>query len=278
MRTLFVSLCMLSFQGLSCSYPAIQKLDQIFTYLEKADRETLIVFDIDYTLTMPRKPAFHFVLFTQYKSSIKQWTKNLSDEEKFRLAPYLVVYGNSELIETKTPQLIDSLHDRGIKTLALTACPCLDLPGIGNLTKWRASEFQRLGLRFSSDLADFPSLSMQCFKENFGTFPGYETGILFCNSSPFLKTPCLATKGDVLRYFLEEAGWRPNHVVMVDDDEKNLEAMEQTMADWKISYQGLLYTGAQNDSIPSVSQEEMEEAWMDLIHIIQQEKVLLPQK
>lgn len=245
-------------------YPAIEKMDQALPYLNAADAQTLVVFDIDYTLTMPNEPAFHMTLFKQYKPSIKEWIKNLTEEEKFWLAPYLVVHGRSQLIEQGTPHLIASLQQKGVKAIALTACPSIELPSIGNLAEWRNREFQAMGIDFYASFPLIAPFQMTSCKEQWGTYPGYYRGILFCNSSPFLKATGFASKGEVLRQFLEKADWKPHRVIFVDDDSQNLDSVGQEMEKWGVSYTGLLYTGAQSIAVPSLSEKQMEQAWMDL--------------
>lgn len=249
------------------SYHRIEKMEQALPFFSDADSRTLVVFDIDYTLTMPSASAFHMALFQHYKPSIKVWIKNLTDQERFYLAPYIVVQGGSQLIEKNTPKIIAALQQKGAKTLALTACPSLALPGIGPLVEWRRHTFQLLGIDFSSSFPSFSSFTMTQFKEQYGVYPGYYQGILFCNSSPFLKTTGLASKGEVLRHFLETAAWKPAHVIMLDDDSQNLESVGREMETWGVAYTGLLYAGAQTIAIPSLSKEEMEIAWKKLIQM-----------
>jgi hypothetical protein len=248
-------------------------MEEILPYVHDANDQTLVVFDIDYTLTMPGEPAFHMALFKQYKLEIKEWIKDLTEEEKFWLAPYIVAKSNSKLIEKETPLLIACIQQKGIRTLALTACPSADISSIGRLAEWREGEFKSVGMDFSKNFAHIAPLTMTSYKEYYGCYPGFYRGILYCNFTPFLKPAELATKGQVLRSFLEHAGWKPEHVIMVDDDTQNLDQVDQVMQEWGVSYTGLHYKGAENINIPSLSEEAMQQAWKQLIQQIKREKI-----
>jgi hypothetical protein len=255
------------------AYPTLQKMEDLLSYIKEDNDQTLVVFDIDYTLTMPGEPAFHMALFKQYQSAIKEWIKNLTEEEKFWLAPFIVTKSHSKLIEKETPFLIAFIQQKGIPALALTACPSADISIIGKLVEWRDREFKAMGIDFSKSFPHIAPFMMTNYKGNYECYPGFYEGILFCNFTPFLKTTDLATKGDVLRQFLEHAHWKPEHIIMIDDDSKNLDEIAQVMQEWGVAYTGLHYQGAENVEIPFLSKEAMQHAWGQIIQQIKDEKI-----
>lgn len=266
---LIIGLCLFSVS--LWAYPSLQKIEELLPYTVGANEQTLVVFDIDYTLTMPSEPAFHMAGFKQYKSSIKEWIKPLTDEEKFWLAPYTIIYGHSILIEKETPDLIKALQKNGIKSMALTACPSGNLQSIGNIAEWRSRQLKAMGIDFEMSFPTITSLVMSSFKEQFGSYPGFYKGILYSNSSPFIKISGLATKGDVLRQFLEQIQWKPQRIIFIDDDLQNLDSVALTMQEWGIAYTGLHYVGAQASAVPSLTEEDIQQAWMRLIKQLQAE-------
>ncbi len=254
------------------SHEGSHHMQDILPYLENANAQTLVVFDIDFTLTMPSHPAFHLAALKQHKAAAKEWIKQLTEEEKFWLAPYMVMEGRSILIEKEVPALISSLQQKGIKLLALTGCPSENSKSAGSIVESRWKELKILGIDFSTSFPTVAPFAMNHFKEMYGCFPGFYQGILFCNFTPFCKIPGLATKGEVLRHFLEQANWKPEHVMLIDDDIQNLDQMAISMQEWGVSYTGLHYTGGYL-SCSTIDEAEMKEAWMKLIQQLKEEKL-----
>ena len=267
----WLMICCVCLQGSLQAYPKLEQLEELLPYIKEANDQTLIVFDINFTLTMPDDPAFHMTLIKQNSARIQQWIKDLTEEEKFWLAIYIVVKGQSNLIEKNFPLLLASLQQKGIKTLALTACPSAYLPSLGQSIELREREFEAMGLHFKRSFPLVSPFSMTNFKGHYGCYPGFYHGILFCNCTRSLDTAGLATKDEVLVHFLEKIHWKPEYIVMVDDEPQNLDHMAQAMQALGVHYTGLHYIGAQTLSAPNLSEEAMHNTWAELIQQVKED-------
>ncbi|MCE2983293.1 MAG: DUF2608 domain-containing protein [Parachlamydia sp.] len=263
-------ICSFFIQFALCAFPKVERMEEILPYIKDSE-QTLIVFDINYTLIMPSDPAFHMAHIKKSSKTIQQWIADLNEQEKYWLSIYLVNHVQSTLIESELPSVLTSLQNKGHKTLALTACPSVELPGIGQTMELRNQDFERLGIHFNQSFPSLAPFRMTEFKDYQGSYPGFYQGILFCNCSRSLKIEDLATKGDVLEHFLKKIEWIPESIIMVDDEPQNLEDMAETMKKLGIPFTGLHYIGAQTQVPPPISQVDMQKRWQEIIQQIKNE-------
>jgi Protein of unknown function (DUF2608) len=95
-----------------------------------------------------------------------------------------------------------------------------------------------------------------------GGYMTYANGILMTRG---------ANKGDALLALLDRIGRSYANVILVDDGEKNIQAMQTALAGRAINYYGLRYEGIKTDPPPPVTPAQIEEsrvavrAWSQLL-------------
>ena len=177
----------------------IQDAEDIFA---QADENTLIVFDIDSTLTTPSDPALrrhaikkHLPTYTQLTSSLTPYQKQIFDH-------LLAMKSPSQLLEPGFLDVILRLHKKGVNMIACTASK---MGAVGDIEPqfqvWRFNELKRLGIDFSQifpgqvlfpDLADYNNGSTGMEKGIICSGHKLEKGVVFLRALAFLA--CKPTK------------------------------------------------------------------------------------
>jgi hypothetical protein len=104
---------------------------------------------------------------------------------------------------------------------------------------------------------------------NGGGYMTYANGILMTRG---------ANKGDALLALLGRIGRSYANVILVDDGEKNIQAMKAALAAKSINYYGLRYEGIKSDPLPPVTPRQIEESraairdWSHLLERIYPER------
>ena len=230
--------------GLSMSlFGQIHEIDSITevpAYIESVDT-SLCIFDIDYTLIMPKNPSGHLPNIIKHMDHYKKVYSDLTAEEVNTVRMNLVGEGNSVIIEENSPTLIKDLMDQGVYVMGFTA----GLRYHGTNGDWRGDDLKSVGFDFESTCDQIAPAS-----------ESFHRGVLYGN---FEKL-----KGPKLRTFLQEAHIKPSVVVMVDDKLVHLMSVEKELSDLGISFIGLKYKGARNYKCDEVSFEELQDHFYKL--------------
>jgi hypothetical protein len=215
------------------SYIPIYSFDEIARELEEADKQTLVVFDIDDVLItsqdMVLRPCGrHF--------TPSSW-KDLRPSEIEYLTSIMLHSSKVILVEPSVLQFIGNLAKRGVVTMALTAARTGRFGIIEKAEDWRIRVLHELGIDFSWSFPGTMYLEKVTREESgYSLFKG---GILFLGNQKM-------TKGEALVSFLKRIHKRPQKVLFIDDMPGNLVCVEQALATEKISFQGYLYTGVEH--------------------------------
>lgn len=250
---------------ISCSFSYAQifevsKMKQVQEYLEDANEQTLVVFDIDMVLIQPENPAFQMHNITKYKHIARKSYLSLSKEKKEILLSLMATSCGSILVDSAGPLIINRLNEHRVPTMALTGTLTGSLSNIPNMEKFKIDRLHKLGIDFSIT-APFPNeiifKKLPKFRKN---YPVYKDGILFINGP-------LCTKGEALVSFLKMTNFSPKKIVFVDDNKENVKKAEKALNkfDRSIEYRGLFFTGAKYSSSTSITEKQFEDAWKDLV-------------
>lgn len=242
------------------SFVEIHSLKEIQSYLA-SPQETLIVFDIDYVLTQPIEKAFQFPNILKQIEFVKKLFHTLSPSEKDLMGNLMVMEEpGSCLIEKETPSFIEQLKSFGYKVIALTA---------GLTTRFDEKDFKKekmellkkLNLHFSAAFSQGGPSIYDCFEINFNSYPEFDHGILFCNGeNREIK------KGAVLKHFLKEVEFSPSVIVIIDDRDKNLESISNSLAQTPIEVKCFLYKGCLTFSpCETIEKRDFEMKWLKLV-------------
>lgn len=255
MKKIFIGIGLLFATFLHSEIKTIHKINEIEKELsEKLTSDDLILFDIDYTLTMPCHPALSKSSVKKNKDLYRQKLAELTDEQR-QLIPLVFIShfpDMSILTEPCIPDLIASIRKQGATVLGFTASDTSVIPEIGDLPSWRFKELERLEIHFSKT---FKRTEFFEFTPHRGTFPLHENGIIYSNVTN--------TKGSVLKAFIEKMQQKPRRIVFVDDLIENLISADHAMQELDIPFLGLHYTpNEQHDDVPK---EFFEKIWQEIL-------------
>lgn len=217
--------------SLCASLHQIDSIEEVRKYVPE-NGNTLCVFDVDYTLTMPSNPHAQLSNIIKYSYIYRDNYKGLTKDQGNQIRLDLMNDSDPILIEETSAKLIDDLRAKGVKVMACTASHRY-YKGDGD---WRARGLLKVGVDFSQQ-ADVIAPSSDTFYK----------GILSCN---FAKL-----KGPPLVSLLATSNYKPTTVVVVDDKDIHLESIETELSKMGIEVIGLHYQGAKNYPAEEVTEK-----------------------
>lgn len=232
--------------------------------LQSLDENSLALFDVDYTITMPGC----CMLWPQIISEHKEWLEQAYESafsKSARSKEYLQsIWQDQEspptITEACVVQYIYELQKRKVSTFALSAIMTGGYYSIASLPEWRFRKLQEVGINFSD--SDYGDAVFTQFPNQDGQYPVLYRGIL-CSA--------LASKGDVLGAFLESTQWKPSVVIFFDDSLSRLQEVERELAKRDIPFIGYHYHGSQK----VVGKLDKEVALMQLNYLVQHERWIM---
>jgi hypothetical protein len=244
---LFLLAMLLFFPACSTEIKKINSIVEAKEELLKADKQTLVVFDIDQTLVDLAIKAGQAryknnKLFQKYSAMLQQYiqdkqTKTPNYHEIFESKLWLNI--PPQLIELETLNIIKDLQSRGIKIIALTAIHAGKLGLINSMAKNRYEYLKKVGIDFSSSFPE-QSIELKNFMSQRVTYPAYYKGIICAATWTEHKN----SKGQALATFIEAIKWTPKKVLFFDDSRKNVESVVSEMKKRDIPCLGFLYRAA----------------------------------
>lgn len=222
----------------------IKKINNFFPIeqaIQVADKNTLVIFDIDevlitpfddYNLRHPYREKLSLKLKKKYSLQHRQLLESiiLSNTRYYLVDPFII-------------KIFDDLRKYNIPTIALTAVSTGNLGIIDNLENMKIKLLKNMGLDFlklpptplkdytiAKELANVPKL----IPDFFVGVPVLKSGIIFSAG---------IDKGIVLEYFLKKRSYYPKTIIFVDDYLPNLQSLEKLCNKWKIKFYGFHYTG-----------------------------------
>lgn len=199
--------------------------------LEKADDDTLVIFDVDRTLVQMGDQLLYSGK-SGFKKKINTFPaySRLSSEEQDTLLSIVLLKTSHEIIEFDAVELIHDLQKKNIKTLVCTTLETGEFGLIPSMEQWRIDTLAHLGLSFD---AAFPQLEeIRFYPHEMSHSPLYKQGALIASKR---------TKGEIISLFLERLEWKPKKIVMIDDQMTDLKSVEDDLKKFGIEFQGLHY-------------------------------------
>ena len=209
----------------------VDSMKELEIVLERADKDTLVVFDVDMVMTQPKEPAFQMPNLIKYKDILKEKIDTLTPEKADMLFCSMLLEKGTSLLDEKIPDLLKKLQKKGVSTIALTAVLTGKVGPVKDMVEWRHNQFNQLGINF---LKNAPSAN-RFFSVDFPfynqTQPVYAQGVLFSNGE---RGP--VHKGLILESFLGHIDTMPTCIIVIDDNKKNLTKIEESLR--SLQYQG----------------------------------------
>ena len=157
----------------------IESFNDIRSELERADRNTLVIFDVDDVLItyndMVLRPCG-----ARFRPS--SW-KDIDPKEIPHLISIMLNEGKIILVDPSAPRLVNKLENRGVKTLALTAARTGKFGVIENAENWRLKVLKQFNLDFSNS---FPKTRIIYFgkgEKQESDYSIFKDGVLFLSIS-----------------------------------------------------------------------------------------------
>lgn len=261
LNILFLSLLLLSYNCFANIIPT-NDFKVIEKYVNKADKDTLVMFDVDDVLMMPTD---EFAVNDPIRKELTQKLRErYSKEELTYLYSCVFERRTVQLVNPNMQSLIKSLEQRKIPTIALTGWWTGKWGKIDKMENLRFVGLKQVDISFTNtspfkeDMV-FPEL------QNKSGFPMLKSGVILT---------ALADKGLVLKAALEKSNLHFKKVVFIDDDIKYIESVEKVCLDMNIDFQGIHYGAARIAPLPVLNKEKEELRY----EILQKEHIWLLDK
>lgn len=220
------------------SFKKINSFKEVENIFKSADKNTLIIFDVDDTLIIPKSTLMRSQTAKKYLQEIQNifadgFKDKIKDADKF-----LVKWLETEtplVIEPEIVSIIKSLQDKEVKVLALTSLSTGSHFTIKYLPKWRFDKLKEVGIDFS--FVNIPDKEFTELKKNNDTYPVLYKGILATNQE---------SKGKVLGAFLNYTNFKPNKIIFFDDNKNRIDEILEECCIRNIPAEGYQYLAEEN--------------------------------
>jgi len=213
-------------------------LDPVREAIEKADNNTLAIFDIDRTIVTAQDQIFQ----PAHKQTLNRFKKTLKEklrEEVFQdLWTSMLITRQDKLVDPNILKIFKYLHDKKIKTLLLTSAWAGPFGKIPSFEDWRIHEVKSFGIDVSWSFPSTKPLSFSSLKgKKSGRSPVFKEGALFTSG---------VAKGEALEAFLHEIRLTPTKIIAIDDKKYYLESLEEFCKKAGIPFLGFYYTAVES--------------------------------
>jgi len=213
--------------------PSIEayNITPVKTFLENAQTNDLVVFDVDCTLFIPEDLSLRPAGKAFFLKQFAEFSKTMPEEQIKLLGSKILLERSIRHVEEDTLHLVQSLQTRNIKTIALSSLFTGRFGQISYMEEWRIAELKKLGYDFTSA---FPRYSHIVFGDIIrkDSLPIFKDGVLFSARH---------SKGEILQAFLRRIKWTPKRVIFIDDSLESLESVSEAMEQDGIAYVGIHY-------------------------------------
>ena len=203
-------------------------------YMNQADKNTLVIFDVDDVLLVPKDQILQAHNKEDQLLLRKKLEKSVDKSEAEKLFSIIFEERKNGVVDPKMPQLITELQSRGIKALGLTNCFTGKFGNITAVETWRTDELEKNGYHFVKSWKSIKQKSFMYMALNTQESPPLFTrGVIFASSAP---------KGDALEAFLKYAKFMPTKIIFIDNKTKHLESVKKFAQIHNIPFIGIEYT------------------------------------
>ncbi len=215
---LFLS-CYICFAPL---FGAIHEVHHFHEIKKHVDMDTLVILDIDDTLLLPQQTLGTDVWYRHRLNENKKrglcpqaaFEKTLNEWEAVRRLTKV------KIVEEGTDHIVKEMQDQGIRVMGLST------QGF-SLAQVTASQLNDLNIFLDKNP---PSKEDHYFSIGEGVL--YRKGILFTSGAP---------KGKALFALLDKIGYRPQHIVFINDKETHIVDVEGDAHEKEVKFTGLRY-------------------------------------
>ena len=222
----------------------ISSFEHLESLLSSANRDTLIVFDIDDVLLKSGTD-----LLLNFKKYLYKKIRSEFDEKNTSLI-YSIIYSQrkTDHVASRLCSLFSELQSKNISVLGLTCCYTKAFGIIPSLREWRLDELKRFGYFFERSWPmDEPFVFDEFLATGSDACPEFKDGVLF--SYP-------QKKGKVLASFLKRKNIAPNRLIFIDDRKDNVKSVARFAKEAGIDFVGVWFTQVA-ESLPACLDKEV---------------------
>lgn len=246
-RRLYVFPLLLALASCSMQQPSIQEIDsleQAQAILDQAGKNSLVIFDVDDTLTYPTDTIRKTLFWSQQSPEGREFYDKLGEHIKSSPNPdelsgsifsKILLAEKSHTVEPQTASVIKKLQDRGVKVIALTNWQTSPVGKISSMPAWRFDKLAEVHINFSTGF-DTQEISLNKDKVTGDDQPVFYKGILLTDG---------VDKGSVLGIFLDSIHYTPDRIIFFDDRAKQVESVKNEAKARGIPFYGFVYKAAE---------------------------------
>ncbi len=229
-------------------------MKEVETIVADADQDTLVVFDIDDTLTYPGDPAFNLPNFKKYQRALAPILGKWNPLKTF-VSINLMAVDDAFLLDSDTPALIQALQKRNVPTIALTAMIAGKIEDREDMNSLRKKQLDQYQIDFSKTAPHTDRIIFDQLKSFLNYYPVSEYGIIVANGIENSKV-------EVLLEYLKHSKCNPKRIIFIDDTLKHVELMAEPLKQKGIEYTGIHF----NFDIPQpfIEEEQMLKMWTEI--------------
>lgn len=236
--TLFTSY--LIFTQLQAVIIEAPNLNQFEESLQTIDQQSLVLFDVDETLLLPKDLILNPYAREIWNQYAKETIENseivppgkYDDQYFFGQVLSKIEY---EVVDPKIVEIIRSLQSRDIKTIAFTRMPIGSLGIIPSMEDWRIEHLKKHQFDFSKAFPQFEEIKIDVLSTGIPSL--FKKGMLCANKQD---------KGPVFITFLEAIQWKPLQVIFIDNRLDYLKSVENALDGTGIEFIGFHYRDVEN--------------------------------
>lgn len=230
----FITFCILTTTDLSADVVHAPHLNIIQSKLNELDDQALVVFDVDFTLIVPKDQILQPAGEAYCQIFLAKLRKM---KEGAILGSKIALQSEVALVDPQSLALLEQLKNRQIKTIALTAMPSGRFGEIASTEDWRFKQLKDQGIDLSWSFPECSCFVLDSFETQ--AFPIFKKGILASAKHP---------KGQVLTAFLKKLKLKPSQVIFVDDRMEYIDSVESALEKAGIPHTSFHYTQAIDQS------------------------------
>ena len=238
----FISICLL-FVLVACSEQSriFSTSDSSFIEeeLKEADKNTLVIFDINDVLFEQKELLFKKQNSTLLKNLLKEMSANMSNEEEQTLYS-VVVQRPVVYVDENFVRIIHDFQNKNVKVIALTNGLVGTYGYVKSMDRLLIQQLRDLDYHLEKSWLDLNNAQIYMTKSKDRKIL-FAEGIVFAN-----KMISKASKGESLLAFFKYADFYPKKVIFIDDKLKNLKSVSNILEKQGVEFIGFEYTKAKN--------------------------------
>lgn len=234
-------------------FMTIADADALAKILTRANKDTLVVFDVDMVLLNTKEVVFQIPNLDLHNEIISSIESQYGHEEFDYLVHCALVRIEFELLHPAMSEMVERLQTLNIPTMACTALLSGLIDSKHDMMEWRTKQLAMFDIDFSitaPDDSDFQAIKFPTYR---GNIPQYKNGVMITNGEH-----SLTHKGMVLISLLSTIPTMPQQIIMIDDKMRNLENIQMSLDEigYEGNYLAVEFTAAKYVDCPIVTPEE----------------------